>query len=53
MKEQGNNADGDCLDKVFADYSDDDIEALSESSENATTQALAEELIACTDLLGG
>lgn len=53
MEELGNTADGDCIDKVLADYSDDDIEALSDGSENATTQALAEELIACTDLLGG
>ncbi|MFT4774203.1 MAG: hypothetical protein ACI9ME_001507 [Ilumatobacter sp.] len=53
MQELGNTADGDCIDQVLAAYSDDDIEALSEGSENATTQALAEELIACTDLLGG
>jgi hypothetical protein len=52
MEELGNTADGDCIGKVLANYSDDDIEALSEGSENATTQALAQELIACTDLLG-
>ncbi|MFT5025992.1 MAG: hypothetical protein ACI9CV_000745 [Ilumatobacter sp.] len=49
----GKTADGDCIDRALARYSDNDIEALSNGSENATTQALAEELIACTDLLGG
>jgi hypothetical protein len=52
MEELGNTADGDCIDDVFAEYSDDDIEALSDGSDNTTTQALAEDLIACTDLLG-
>ena len=53
MEALGNTADADCIDKVFAEYSDKDIGAMSDGSENENTQALAEELIACTDLLGG
>jgi hypothetical protein len=53
IEEMGNTADGDCIDEVLGDYSDTDIEALSGGSDNATTQALAEDLVACTDLLGG
>lgn len=53
MEALGNMADADCIDKVFAEYSDKDIGAMSDGSENENTQALAEELIACTDLLGG
>lgn len=52
MEEMGNTADRDCIDKVLSEYSDADIEGLSDGSKNETTQALAEDLIACTDLLG-
>ena len=53
MQEMGNTADGDCIDEVLGDYSDTDIEALSDGTDNAVTQALAEDLVACTDLLDG
>lgn len=53
IEAQGNTADGDCIDTVFEDYSDEDIENLADGGDSATVQALAQDLIACTDLFGG
>ncbi|MDA3033284.1 MAG: hypothetical protein O3B90_13350 [Actinomycetota bacterium] len=53
VEKQGYTTDGPCIDRVLADYSDGDIEALSDGSENENTQALAKDLIACTNLVGG
>jgi hypothetical protein len=52
IEEIGGTADGDCIDEVFKDYSDDEIEALSEGSDDARSVALATDLVACTDLGG-
>lgn len=53
IEEMGSTADGDCVDRVFENYSDDDLTALSEGVENETTASLSADLIECTDLLGG
>jgi hypothetical protein len=51
MEALGETVDADCVDEVLTDYSDDEIEALSEGSENARTKGLATELVGCTSLL--
>ncbi len=48
----GATTDADCVDAVFDDYSDDEITALSENSDDARAQQLATELIECVDLGG-
>ena len=48
----GGTADGDCIDTVFDDYSDDEIEALAEDSGTDRSIQLATELLSCTDLGG-
>lgn len=52
MKDNGIEADGDCIDDVFEDYSDDEIEALSNNGSDDRSVQLATELLACTDLGG-
>ena len=53
MEEQlGATTDADCVDAVFDDYSDDEIEALANGAEDARTAELASALIGCTDLGG-
>ncbi len=52
MNDLGNTADGDCIDEVFDDYSDDEIEALSNNGNDERSIQLATELIECTDLGG-
>ena len=52
MEEIGGTADGDCIDDVFRDYSDDEIKALSEGGGDERSVTLATELLACTDLGG-
>ena len=52
MEEFGGTADGDCIDSVFEDYSDDEIEALSEGATDERSTQLATELLDCTDLGG-
>jgi hypothetical protein len=53
MEEQfGSTVDADCIDAVFDDYSDDEIEALSEGADDERSLQLATELIECTDLGG-
>ena len=52
MEEIGGTADGDCIDDVFRDYSDDEIKALSEGGDDERSVTLATELLACTDLRG-
>lgn len=52
MEEIGGTADGDCIDEVFTDYSDDEIKALSEGGDDERSVRLATELLACTDLGG-
>lgn len=53
MKEAGSTADGDCIDGVFENYTDDEIEALSNQGTDERSVALATDLLACTDLSGG
>ena len=48
----GGTADGDCIDTVFDDYSDDEITAMSEGDTGERSLSLQTELIACTDLGG-
>ncbi len=45
----GGTADGDCVDKVFVEYRDEDLEDLSNNVENETTEQLAEQLLECVD----
>ena len=52
LEADGITADGDCIDDVLKDYSDDEIEALSNSSDDARSLELATDLLACTDLGG-
>ncbi len=52
MEARGNTADSDCIDDVFKDYSDDEIEALSEGGDDARSVSLATDLLACTDAGG-
>ena len=53
MEEQlGATVDGDCVDGVFENYSDDEIEALADNSDDARSVELATDLIGCTDLGG-
>ncbi len=53
MEELGGTADGDCIDGVFENYTDDEIEALAENGQDERSLALATDLVACTDLSGG
>jgi hypothetical protein len=52
----GETADGDCIDEVMKDYSDDELEALADSNAgndlDARSTQLATELIECTSLGG-
>lgn len=53
MEEQfGTTPDADCIDGVFDDYSDEEIEALSDGGQDERSIQLATELIGCTDLGG-
>ena len=52
MEEIGGTADGDCIDAAFENYSDDEIETLSEGGTDERSVALATDLLACTDLGG-
>ena len=52
MEEIGGTADGDCIDDVFRDYSDDEITELSEGGNDERSVALATDLLECTDLDG-
>ncbi len=52
MEEIGGTADGDCIDAVFKNYSDDEIEALSDGGDDARSVELATDLLGCTDLGG-
>lgn len=56
----GETADGECIDEVMKDYSDDELEALAEadvdSEIDARSEQLALELLECTSIgsdLGG
>lgn len=46
----GGTADADCIDRVLADYSDDELKAKAEGGEDPTSTKLDAELIACTNL---
>ncbi len=52
VEAEGGTADGDCVDSVLDDYSDDEIEALADGETTDRSVQLATELFACTDLGG-
>lgn len=52
IEEIGETADGDCVDEVFKDYSDDELKALVDEPTEARSVELATELLACTSLGG-
>ena len=52
IEEMGGTADGDCVDRVFEGYSDEELEALADGGADDRSVQLATELIECTDLGG-
>lgn len=54
LEEQGFTADGDCVDRVFDEYSDDQLkeanDALGEGNPSPIATELTEKLIGCVDL---
>ena len=48
----GGTADPDCVDRVFEGYSDDELKNLVDDPADPTSQELANDLVACTDLGG-
>jgi hypothetical protein len=48
--EFGGTADGECIDQVLDQYSDDELKAKADGGADATSTQLDAELIACTSL---